>query len=81
MAGLIDEVLVNDLEASNLNDMVKTDKLEPKVEEKVETKPVEDDEFTECDEYARSDGKTCSICLACTDELEAMNKIKSFRVV
>ena len=43
MAGLIDEVLVNDLEASNLNDMVKTDKLEPKVEEKVETKPVEDD--------------------------------------
>lgn len=43
MAGLIDEVLVNDLEASNLEDMAKTDKLEPKVEEKVETKPVEDD--------------------------------------
>lgn len=43
MAGLIDEVLVNDLEASSLNEMAKTDKLEPKVEEKVETKPVEDD--------------------------------------
>lgn len=43
MAGLIDEVLVNDLEASSLDDMAKTDKLEPKVEEKVETKPVEDD--------------------------------------
>lgn len=39
------------------------------------------DEFTECDEYARSDGKTCSICLACTDELEAMNKIRNFRVI
>lgn len=43
MAGFIDEVLVNDLEASSLNEMAKTDKLEPKVEEKVETKPVEDD--------------------------------------
>lgn len=43
MAGLIDEVLVNDVEASNLEDMAKTDKLEPKVEETVETKPVEDD--------------------------------------
>lgn len=43
MAGLIDEVLVNELEASSLDDMVKTDKVEPKVEEKVETKPVEED--------------------------------------
>lgn len=43
MAGLIDEVLVNDLEASSLDDMAKTDKLEPKVEENVETKPVEED--------------------------------------
>ena len=44
MAGLIDEVLVNDLEASNLNDMVKSDNLEePKVEEKVETKPIEEE--------------------------------------
>lgn len=43
MAELIDEVLVNDLEASSLDDMVKTDKLEePKVEEKVETKPEDD---------------------------------------
>ena len=43
MAGLIDEVLTNDLEASNLEDMAKTDKLEePKVEEKVETNPIED---------------------------------------
>ena len=43
MAGLIDEVLVNDLEASSLEDKaldLKTE--EPKVEEKVETKPVED---------------------------------------
>lgn len=44
MAGLIDEVLVNDLEASSLNDMVKSDNLEePKVEEKVETKPIEEE--------------------------------------
>lgn len=44
MAGLIDEVLVNDLEASNLNDMVKSDNLEePKVEEKVETKPIDEE--------------------------------------
>lgn len=43
MAELIDEVLVNDLEASNLDDMVKSDKVEqPKVEEKVETKPEDD---------------------------------------
>jgi predicted chitinase/predicted RNA-binding protein YlqC (UPF0109 family) len=43
MAELIDEVLVNDLEASSLDDMVKSDKLEqPKVEEKVETKPEEE---------------------------------------
>ena len=44
MAGLIDEVLVNDLEASSLNDMVKSDNLEePKVEEKVETKPIDEE--------------------------------------
>lgn len=40
MAGLIDEVLVNDLEASNLEDKAQDLKVEePKVEEKVETKP------------------------------------------
>jgi hypothetical protein len=43
MARLIDEILVNDLEASSLDDMVPTDKVEePKVEETVETKPIED---------------------------------------
>jgi hypothetical protein len=43
MAGLIDEVLVNDMEASNLEDKAHDLKVEePKVEEKVETKPVDD---------------------------------------
>ena len=43
MAGLIDEVLVNDLEASNLEDKAQDLKVEePKVEQKVETNPVED---------------------------------------
>ena len=43
MAGLIDEVLVNDLEASNLTDKAQDLPVEePKVEEKVETKPVDD---------------------------------------
>ncbi|CAB5222828.1 hypothetical protein UFOVP369_35 [uncultured Caudovirales phage] len=44
MAELIDEVLVNELEASSLNDMVKSDSLEePKVKEKVETNPIDEE--------------------------------------
>jgi len=43
MAGLIDEVLVDDLEASNLVDKAQDLSVEePKVEEKVETNPVND---------------------------------------
>ena len=43
MAGLIDEVLVNELEASSLEDKAHDLKVEePKVEEKVETTPVDD---------------------------------------
>ena len=42
MARLIDEILVNDLEASSLNDMFPADKVEePKVEEVIESKPEE----------------------------------------
>ena len=44
MAGLIDEVLVNDLEASSLDDKALDLSIEePKVEEKVETKPIEEE--------------------------------------
>ena len=40
MARLIDEILVNDLETSSLNDMFPADKVEePKVEEVIESKP------------------------------------------
>jgi len=44
MAGLIDEVLVNNLEASSLDDKAHDLNIEePKVEEKVETKPIEEE--------------------------------------
>lgn len=69
MAELIDEVLVNDLEASSLDDMVKSDKVdELKVEKKVETKP----EVVEEDIPEKYRGKSLKDIVAMHQEAEKL---------